>query len=77
MEDIYTNFFDNLTADDSKEPSWGSGWQNNLLEGEPLYSGSAAKKYDTALIDSLQEMIANLFLAIKKLLVLLPLRTTR
>ncbi|MDU6658548.1 MAG: UvrD-helicase domain-containing protein [Capnocytophaga sp.] len=59
-------FFDNLTADNSKEPSWGSGWQNNLLEGEPLYSGSAAKKYDTALIDSLQEMIANLFLAIKK-----------
>ena len=59
-------FFDNLTADNSKEPSWGSGWQNNLLEGEPLYSGSAGKKYDTALIDSLQEMIANLFLAIKK-----------
>ncbi|UZD39548.1 UvrD-helicase domain-containing protein [Capnocytophaga ochracea] len=59
-------FFDNLTADNSKEPSWGSGWQNNLLEGEPLYSGSAGKKYDTALIDSLQEMIANLFLAIKE-----------
>ena len=59
-------FFDNLTANNSKEPSWGSGWQNNLLEGEPLYSGSAAKKYDTALIDSLQEMITNLFLAIKK-----------
>lgn len=59
-------FFDNLTADNSKEPSWGSGWQNNLLEGEPLYSGSAGKKYDTALIDSLQETIANLFLAIKE-----------
>ena len=60
------DFFDKLTANNPKEPSWGVGWQNNLLQGEPLYANSAAKKYDTALIDSLQDTIANLFLAIKE-----------
>lgn len=60
------DFFDKLTANTPKEPSWGVGWQNNLLQGEPLYASSAAKKYNTALIDSLQDTIANLFLAIKE-----------
>lgn len=60
------DFFDKLTADYPKEPSWGSGWQNNLIEGEPLYGKSASKKLDTTLIDSLQDTIANLFLAIRE-----------
>ena len=70
------DFFDKLTANNPKEPSWGVGWQNNLLQDEPLYANSAAKKYDTALIDSLQEGIANLFWLSKKLLESLLLLTT-
>ncbi|GJH39510.1 ATP-dependent helicase [Capnocytophaga sp. HP1101] len=60
------DFFEKLTLDSTKEPTWGSGWQNNLLAGEPLYSDTAAKKYDTALIDSLQDTITELFLNVRK-----------
>ena len=59
------NFFDNLTKKSPKEPSWVSGWQKDLLDGEPMYSKTAAKNLDTALIDSLQPQITTYFEDIK------------
>ena len=55
------NFFQKLTLTPQKEPAWGSGWQTNLLDGEPMYGKTAAKKLDTALIDSLQPQIVTYF----------------
>ena len=60
------DFFDKLTVDKPKEPSWDNKWQGNLIEGETLYTDSASKKYNTAIIDSLQDSIADSFLVIKK-----------
>jgi len=59
------NFFQKLTLSPQKEPVWGSGWQTNLLKGEPMYGKTAAKNLDTALIDSLQPQITTYFEDIK------------
>lgn len=60
------NFFNELTFDPQKEPSWGTVWQENMLNGEPLYGKTAAKKLNTALIDSLQPDIIRLFMGIQE-----------